>query len=280
MKAVNTRLILITSIIILVLIIGFFVYKNKLNKKSLIDKPLSGLSCQDLEIESVKLLAKEIDDSMGNYKKTSVDLMGQSTEGGVQNDHSLNNHKVLVTQTFYGETGFVEISYYFTDDKIFYIEKIDYGYEFPIYVDSSRVIDSIDSSEYFLDKDQNLCLEYFNQNPKSINEDSKRIIKNYISQLSTLNNDQIINEPTTKQAITNLCPDRFDNPQKFESQVSSAKTCEEATAVALENDCRAGSTLDLYPDSIAANICRKEISEGSISPALSAKLVEELNICG
>ncbi len=90
---------------------------------------------------------------------------------------------------------------------------------------------------------------------------------------------QTINEKTTEKVTTDPCQGRFDmSPEKLRAGIT-AKTCEEATAVALNEECRAGTRIDLYPDSLAADLCKKEISESNISPALNAKLEEELNMC-
>lgn len=88
-----------------------------------------------------------------------------------------------------------------------------------------------------------------------------------------------INKATTETVVTDPCAGRFDiSPEKLRAGIS-AKTCEEATVVALDADCRAGSTIDLYPDSLVADLCNEEIAHSNISVALNAKLKKGLNDC-
>ncbi len=86
-------------------------------------------------------------------------------------------------------------------------------------------------------------------------------------------------EKSNDSNVLYSCADRFENPDKFEEIISSSKTCGDAVSLALNYECRAGSTMDLYPDSLAADICRKEFEINNPSDDLREELKNNFDMC-
>lgn len=81
------------------------------------------------------------------------------------------------------------------------------------------------------------------------------------------------------EEIKDVCSDRFENHERFKELISSSQNCQEAISLALNIECRTGSTKDLYPDSLAADICRKEFEVNNPSNDLRNELKNNFDMC-
>ena len=167
------EIIIIVAILIL-LIGGLVIYKaQKPNHQTVTS------ACEKINLEEVKTKARELDNKLSTYSSTTKDVMGRSTEGGEQTDYASNGKRVVVKQMFFGETGKSEILYYLSNEKIFYVKKINTEYLVPLSEDSSGKVKNTDIKEFVLNDNQELCSWYQDGATQEINQDTKDLL-NYL----------------------------------------------------------------------------------------------------
>lgn len=146
---------------------GFYKYQNQ------DDKIIK--QCEDLSITSLKV--KNIENDLSVYSVISKNIVDKSSQGGQQIDYLLNNEKRLIKQTFYGETGKSEVSYYLEDNKVFYINKKNTEYVNSIYEDPSGTIKNIKIKDFYLNRNQNLCFWFLNNKPQDKNKEIEDFVQ-------------------------------------------------------------------------------------------------------
>jgi hypothetical protein len=165
--------IIITLAILILLIEGFIIYKAQ---KS-IQQTVTSV-CKNINLEEVKTKAREIDNKL--YSLNNKDVEGRSTEGGEQTDYISNsNNRMIVEQVFFGETGKSEILYYFSNNKIFYVKKVNTEYLVPLSEDSNGKVKNIEVKEFILNANQELCSWYRDGVFQEINQDTIDLL-NYL----------------------------------------------------------------------------------------------------
>jgi hypothetical protein len=71
--------------------------------------------------------------NLDNYDLKSIDIIGESTEGGQGLAYYSDNNIKLIEITWYGETGKRKIEYYFDNKQLFFAFDSRYQYNRPIY---------------------------------------------------------------------------------------------------------------------------------------------------
>jgi len=133
--------------------------------------------CENISNQSVLAKAQAIEADKAKYKSTSKDILGKSSEGGVQTNYTLGGEPVFIEQKFYGETGKSEATYYLQNGKVFYFTKINTEYLLPISQDSSGKTKSIETKEFYLASNQQLCAWYLNKKIESVDKDTKDLVE-------------------------------------------------------------------------------------------------------
>jgi hypothetical protein len=169
----KSNLVLLICLII-VLFIGYFTYQN-LNKQK--------ITINDSCITDITQKVKNIEMNISKYSMATKDIIGKTTEGGQQTDYIFEGKKVLIKQIFFGETGKSEVNYYLENNKVYYFKKINTEYLLPISEDSSGKIKNIDTKEFYLDNNQNICSWYLNQKLQLNDQDTKDLTQYLLSSL-------------------------------------------------------------------------------------------------
>ena len=89
----------------------------------------------------------------------------------------------MIKQVFYGEIGKSEVNYYLENGKVFYVKKINTEYMLPLSEDSSGKVKNVETKEFYLDSNQDLCSWYLNQKLQSNDPDTKDLVHYLISGL-------------------------------------------------------------------------------------------------
>ncbi len=145
--------------------------------------PHTAVECIGIDRAGVQARAAGIDESIPSYISSMKDIFGQSAEGGQQADYLADGVSKLVTQMFYGETGKSEIRFYFENDNIFYITKLNSVYELPLSEDPEGQVKRTDHDEYYLGSNQNLCLWYSNGEIKESGKSAQELVASFLSHL-------------------------------------------------------------------------------------------------
>lgn len=165
--------------IFVLLIAGYLVYKHQ----SLTHSVADGDGCVD--VVKTNQEAAAISQNNSQYTLTTKSILDASSEGGEQTNYSLDNHLVLVKQSYYGENGKSQVSFYFRNGKVFYVHKENTEYLLPLSEDPSGKTKNIEIKDFYLNDNEILCLWYLNQKPQIINQNSQDLVA-YL--LSTLKN--------------------------------------------------------------------------------------------
>jgi hypothetical protein len=174
----NKAKIAIVLSIALIFGVGFIVYKRGGQTTS------HKNACASINPDDVTMQAQLIDNSKYQYATSSRQILGKSTDGGVQMNYSKDGKILLSEVGLFGETVNYKASYFIQDKKVYYLHEEVTRYEKSIYVeDFDPSSKGIEIRDYYLDKDQNLCSWSINQKPQPIDEKAKNYVNEAISEL-------------------------------------------------------------------------------------------------
>jgi len=141
-----------------------------------------GVACSPiLPVAQSASLINSLDQNAVHFASSSKDLMGQSTEGGVQIDYTDGGKRKIIEQRFYKETGHTYMRLYFDDSgDPFALVTLNENYAVPLSVDSNPAIVSGEERDYYLDTIGNVCSAYVNGMNISIDTNNQEMIQEYI----------------------------------------------------------------------------------------------------
>jgi hypothetical protein len=122
-----------------------------------------------------------LDHSTGHFASSTKDLIGQSTEGGVQIIYSDNGERKIVEQRFYKETGRAYMRLYFDNGNPFALVTLDENYAVPISVDNNPTIASGEEHDYYLGPNGQVCRLDINGVSQPIDKDTRDMVQKYIA---------------------------------------------------------------------------------------------------
>lgn len=129
-------------------------------------------------IELIKERFKTINDNASTYKDKSVDITDMSSEGGILTFYSKDNKIMKMNLKLAFEMGNSSTEYYFWDNELFFIyDKIE-NYDMPMYIEGSKVKETLENRYYFKDDKLIKWLDT-NKNEKSateMNEKSQKLV--------------------------------------------------------------------------------------------------------
>lgn len=117
------------------------------------------------QIKEIRKHYKEIHENHQSYDSTSIDLEGESTEGGEITYYTKENNLKLMSVWLYFETGKNKIEFYYHNDELFFIFNARYNYNRPMYWDKSTAEENGDDESF--EPSKSTIAEnryYFNQN--------------------------------------------------------------------------------------------------------------------
>jgi len=152
----------ILPLVIVGLVIFFYAQKDEDNRNDT-DTVMTTVGCEDVDTIKVKAKASDLEDNLDTYLVTAKDILGKSSEGGLQTNYALQGRNQVIKQTFYSETGKSEVEYYLDEGRVFYFTKKNSTYELPISVDPRADVKHLELNEFYLGSDQTLCLWYSDQ---------------------------------------------------------------------------------------------------------------------
>jgi hypothetical protein len=100
-------------------------------------------------IKKIRLDFSTINSRLTSYKKKSKDVFDMSAEGGEVTGYYDKALLVKLHSVFYGETGKVEIDYYFNKEGLFFLYKKETFYDKPIYVKGFKIKNIEENRFYF-----------------------------------------------------------------------------------------------------------------------------------
>jgi hypothetical protein len=103
------------------------------------------------DIKEIRKNYKEVVKNKNSFFKKSQDLMGGSSEGGQAVAYFEEDIIRLIAISWYGEMGKTTRSYYYKNEKLFFIFEEIYTYNAPIYYDKETAKED-NSVEFFDDK--------------------------------------------------------------------------------------------------------------------------------
>ena len=139
--------------------------------------------CANVNTDNFKKQAQNIENDISKYASTSKDITDKSSEGGQQVNYTSGNQTVLVKQTFYGETGKSEVSYYLENGNVFYFIKKNSTYVAPLFQDPSGKVGSVEVKDFYLGDGHNLCSWFDNGKIQSNDQDTKDLVNYLVSGL-------------------------------------------------------------------------------------------------
>ncbi|MBS1613006.1 MAG: hypothetical protein JST49_09315 [Bacteroidetes bacterium] len=101
---------------------------------------LSVVPHKALNLAAIDAHVLEIQKQAGNSKQIHKEMYDQSSDGGEMIAYLDNsNYPMLVTATFYGETGKITDSLYYWDKQLWFVKKVNSQYDKSIYWDNGKV---------------------------------------------------------------------------------------------------------------------------------------------
>jgi hypothetical protein len=102
----------------------------------------------DSIINDIRVKYKSVRDNLKNYSTKSIDLSGESTEGGQAKGYYKGKQLKLIEITSFGETGKSKLEYYFDNGQLFFALELQYKYNRPIYWDKKHMQENNDTEAY------------------------------------------------------------------------------------------------------------------------------------
>lgn len=199
--------------IVLVVLAGLFgvIALQIVNKStSSNNRTVATQTCSSISVENTRSRAYTIKANKSQYASSTNDIWGQSTEGGVQTTYIKKGQVAMVEQIIFGETGKTELTYYFNNDKAFFVERTSTEYKLPIHIDNSAAAASVNKEAYYFDDNQTLCSWYVNNelqpNDAKTQDDIvsaiNRVRRNSIKSIPNVATDEV----ATQSPLVNLLP--------------------------------------------------------------------------
>jgi len=137
-------------------------------------------------IELIRERFKHINDNISSYIVKKVDSPEMSTEGGELTFYSKENTIMKMTLQLYGEMGNKATDYYYFDNELFFIyDKLE-NYDNPIYIEGSKVEETLENRYYF---ENNKLIKWLDTNKKEQNPTKmKKISQKLIDEANELRN--------------------------------------------------------------------------------------------
>src|SRR5208337_442811 len=121
------------------------------------------------------------DRSTTSFASTTRDLMGETTEGGIQITYTQGGLRQVVEQRLYGETGRSVARIYYTSGKPFALIVQGMKYAVPLSVDNNGKVKSVEERDYFLDEADVVCSWMLNGKPRPIDDNTIESVKSYLA---------------------------------------------------------------------------------------------------
>lgn len=105
-------------------------------------------SSVDEKVKTIRSRYDTIEKELSRCKEVKRDLPDESTEGGELTAYFLDKSLRKLVAKFYGETGQAREEYYFWDDRLFFVLRVESRYDEPL---SGKVISKSEERFYFAD---------------------------------------------------------------------------------------------------------------------------------
>lgn len=105
-------------------------------------------STVDEQVKIIRSRYDTVEKDLGRCKQAKRDLPGESTEGGELTAYFSDQSLRKLVAKFYGETGQAREEYYFWDDRLFFVLRVESRYNKPL---SGKVKTKSEERFYFTD---------------------------------------------------------------------------------------------------------------------------------
>jgi hypothetical protein len=104
-------------------------------------------STADEKVQIIRSYYDAVEKDLSRCQQVKRDLMGESAEGGELTAYFLNQSLRKLVAKFYGETGQTREEYYFWDDRLFFVLRVESRYDKPF----GKVVSKKEERFYFAD---------------------------------------------------------------------------------------------------------------------------------
>ena len=105
-------------------------------------------STVDAQVKTIRSRYDAVEKDLGRCKQVKRDLPDESTEGGELTAYFSDQSLRKLVAKFYGETGQAREEYYFWDDRLFFVLRVESRYDKPL---SGKVKSKTEERFYFAD---------------------------------------------------------------------------------------------------------------------------------
>lgn len=105
-------------------------------------------STVDEQVKTIRSRYDAVEKDLRRCRKVKRDLTGESTEGGELTAYFSDQSLRKLAAKFYGETGQAREEYYFWDDRLFFVLRVESRYDKPL---SGKVKSKLEERFYFAD---------------------------------------------------------------------------------------------------------------------------------
>ncbi len=100
-------------------------------------------------IADIRKKFEAINQNSAAYQIKSMDLSGESTEGGELKSYYQNEALQKAVVNYYGEMGKLTEEYYFSDGDVFFVFTQHQAYDQPMYMEGAKVVKTEENRNYF-----------------------------------------------------------------------------------------------------------------------------------
>jgi hypothetical protein len=141
--------------------------------------------CEPLfSVEKAKGLIDTLDGNSQTFSSSTKQLYNESSEGGIQTKYMDSGGKVrIIEQRLFGAIGRTFMRFYFDNNKLFALVKLDEQYKAPINVDPNVVVSKSTEDDYFFSSNGRVCTHILNGQSTPLGTTTQEMIESYVSQI-------------------------------------------------------------------------------------------------
>lgn len=138
--------------LVLFLFLLFFACNQSSDHTAVNDAPETTEEAPKTEEEIIADIREKfeaINQNSASYQAKTMELTGESTEGGELKAYYQNEALQKAVATYYGEMGKLTEEYYFSEGHVFFVFTQQQAYDQPMYMEGSKVVKTEEHRYYF-----------------------------------------------------------------------------------------------------------------------------------
>ena|SRR5216684_850055 len=141
--------------------------------------------CQPrVPVEQAKALISDLDKDSLAFSSSTKQIYNESSEGGFQTNYTDSNGKLrIIEERLFGAIGRTFMRFYFDDEKLFALVKLDEQYQAPINVNPDVVVNKSTEEDYYFSSDKHVCTFISDGQSQLLGTTTQEMIESFISQI-------------------------------------------------------------------------------------------------